>query len=190
MSDGTLVGHAQIPPDRTSTHGHSHHTRVGPLHRTARRSLVLAEHHRTRESSVVTALRSALSEAMLETHKVVVESAAAALASELEHQPKGGWPPTHVALGPLEMEQCSEVSVRRESPLVHPRNLLGARSACTAGGRRSEELGACCCSWCSFAATTATCYRSGGVLPVVVLEGSRCWSADRHTESVPAAMAW
>ena len=190
MSDGTLVGHAQIPPDITCTHGHSHHTRVGPLHRTARRSLVPVEHHKIRESSAVTALRSALSEAMLEIHKAVVESAAAALASELEHQPKGGWPPTHVALGPLEMEQCSEVSVRRESPLMHPRNLLGARSACTAGGRCSKELGACCYSWCSFAATTVTYYHSSGVLPVVVLVDIRHLSEDRHTESVPAAMAW
>ena len=122
MSDGTLVVHVQIPPDITCTHGHSHHTHVGPLHKTARRSLALVGRHRIRESSVATALRSALSEAMLETHKVVVESAAAALASELVHQPLGGWPPTHAALGPLEMEQCSGVNVRREPPLVHPKN--------------------------------------------------------------------
>ena len=82
-------------------------------------------------------MRSALSEAMLEIHKAVVATAAAALASEIERQLRGGWPLTHVELGPLEMEECSEASARRESPLVRPENSLGTDFAYTAGERCS-----------------------------------------------------
>ena len=86
---------------------------------------------------MATALRSALSEEMLEIHKAVVATAAAALASEIEHQLRGGWPLIHVELGALEMEQGSEASARRESPLVRPKNSLGADFAYTAGERCS-----------------------------------------------------